>query len=201
MSRTRTVVPRTKPASVRREELLSAARQLFLEQGIGPTTVEDITARAGVAKGSFYLQFASKEALIEALRERFARDLLRGVEQAVAGVPGEDWKKKLSAWTRAAVAGYLESMRLHDLIFYAARPPDSAGMTDNPLIDHLLGVLLAGAHARAWQLDNPRDTAVFLFNGMHGIVEAHARKAEPEAQRVARQVEWLFFRTVGVYKV
>jgi AcrR family transcriptional regulator len=196
--RSRMRAPRTKPAAVRREELLSAAQRLFLEQGIGPTTVEDITARAGIAKGTFYLQFASKEALIEALRERFARDLLLGVEKAVGAVPDDDWKKKLSAWTHAAVQGYRESMRLHDLIFYAARPPDSSGMTDNPLIDHLQGVLLAGAHARAWQLESPRDTAVFLFNGLHGIVEAHAHKAQTEAQHVARQVEWLFFRTVGV---
>jgi AcrR family transcriptional regulator len=190
--------PRTKPPAVRREELLSAAQQLFLEQGLGPTTVEDITARAGVAKGTFYLQFVSKEALIEALRERFAHELLRGVERAVAAAPADDWKKKLSAWARAAVSGYFESLRLHDLIFYAARPPDSTGMFDNPLIDHLLGLLLAGAHARAWRLEDPRDTAVFLFNGLHGIVEAHGHKAEPQAKRVSQQIEWLFFRTLGV---
>jgi AcrR family transcriptional regulator len=198
MPRSKSGRPRTKPAAVRREELLSAAQRLFLEQGIAASSIEQITARAAVAKGTFYLHFTSKEALIEALRERFARELLRALEKAVATAPASDWKKKLSAWVRAAVAGYLESLRLHDLIFYAARPPDSTGMTDNPLIDHLLGVLLAGAHARAWQLDEPRDTAIFLFNGLHGIVEAHGHEAEPQAKRLSQQVEWLFFRAIGV---
>lgn len=190
--------PRTKPAAVRREELLSAAQRLFLEQGVAATSIEQITARAGVAKGTFYLQFASKGALLEALRERFARDRLREVERAVAGAPAGEWKKKLSAWARAAVAGYLESMPLHDLLFYAARPVHSHGMTDNPLIDHLLALLHGGAHERAWRLEDPRDTAVFLFNGLHGLVETHARRTGTQARRLAQQAEWLFFRTVGV---
>jgi AcrR family transcriptional regulator len=193
-----TVPPRTKPAAVRREELLAAAQALFLERGVAATSIEEITAHAGVAKGTFYLQFASKEALLEALRERFARELLRGVEKAVAAAPADEWRRKLAAWARAAVSGYLEAMRLHDLLFYAARPPHGAGLTDNALIDHLLALLLAGAHQRAWTLDDPRDTAVFLFNGLHGVVEAHAHQAEPQAKRLAQQLEALFFRAVGL---
>jgi AcrR family transcriptional regulator len=198
MPRTAHTAPRTKPAAVRREELLAAARRLFLEQGVAATSIEDITARAGVAKGSFYLQFASKDALLEALRQRFAHDLLQEVEQAVAAVPAGEWRRKLAAWARAAVSAYLESMRLHDLLFYAARPEDSQGMSDNPLIDHLQALLLAGAHAQAWHLDEPHDTAIFLFNGVHGLVEAHARRPGSPARRLGQQVEALFFRALGV---
>jgi AcrR family transcriptional regulator len=188
---------RTKPAEVRREELLSAARQLFLERGVAATAVEEITARAGVAKGSFYLQFASKEALIEALRQRFARDLLQTIERSV-GSASADWRHRLAAWARGAVSGYLESMRLHDLLFHAARPADGQGLTANPLIDHLLALLLAGAHERAWQLEEPRETAIFLFNGLHGLVEAHARRSDPQPRRLAQHAEALFFRTLGL---
>jgi AcrR family transcriptional regulator len=196
--RSATPVPRTKPAAVRREELLSAAQRLFLEQGVAPTTIEQITQRAQVAKGTFYLQFASKEALIEALRERFAAQLLASVDAAVARAAPSDWPGKLAGWARAAAGGYLDSMRLHDLLFYAARPAGGAGMTDNPLIDHLLALLLAGAHARAWHIDEPRTLAVFLFNGLHGIVEAAAHGREPNRRRAAEQLEQLFFRAVGI---
>ena len=196
--RSATPVPRTKPATVRREELLSAAQRLFLEQGVAATTIEQITQRAQVAKGTFYLQFASKEALIEALRERFAAQLLAGVDAAVARAAPGDWPGKLAGWARAANAGYLDSMRLHDLLFYAARPAGGVGMTDNPLIDHLLALLLAGAHARAWRIDEPRTLAVFLFNGLHGIVEAAAHGREPNRRRAAEQLEQLFFRAVGL---
>jgi hypothetical protein len=57
---------------------------------------------------------------------------------------------------------------------------------------------LAGAHARAWHIDEPRTLAVFLFNGLHGIVEAAAHGREPNRRRAAEQLEQLFFRAVGI---
>ena len=37
--------------------LVQAAYELFMKQGVGDTVVSDITERAGVAKGTFYLYF------------------------------------------------------------------------------------------------------------------------------------------------
>jgi len=47
--------------------LASAALELFLVQGIEGTSIDDITKKAGTAKGSFYRYFSGKEALVEAL--------------------------------------------------------------------------------------------------------------------------------------
>ena len=47
--------------------LASCALELFLEQGIEGTSIDDITKKAGTAKGSFYRYFSGKEALVEAL--------------------------------------------------------------------------------------------------------------------------------------
>lgn len=46
-----------------REKILAAAAQLGAERGISATTVDDIAAAAGVAKGSVYYNFTSKEQL------------------------------------------------------------------------------------------------------------------------------------------
>src|SRR5208283_202867 len=62
-----------KPPAQRREELLDCAQELFLGLGYDNTTVNDVIARAGVSKGAFYHYFTSKEAMLEALAERFAR--------------------------------------------------------------------------------------------------------------------------------
>lgn len=43
--------------------LVDAGLTLFLERGIEATTIDEIAAQAGVAKGSFYRYFASKEEL------------------------------------------------------------------------------------------------------------------------------------------
>jgi AcrR family transcriptional regulator len=47
-----------------RQRLLQAARDLFREKGFEQTTVEEITERADVAKGTFFNYFPSKEALL-----------------------------------------------------------------------------------------------------------------------------------------
>jgi AcrR family transcriptional regulator len=59
-----------KAPEVRRQELMDAAETLFSERGIDDTTVSDIIERAGVAKGTFYWHFRSKEELLDALVER-----------------------------------------------------------------------------------------------------------------------------------
>ena len=63
-----------KPPEIRAAELLDCAQRLFFENGYENTTVNDIIGAAGVSKGAFYHYFASKEALLEALSLRLARD-------------------------------------------------------------------------------------------------------------------------------
>ena len=62
----------------RRNELLDCAQELFLARGYDNATINDVIARAGVSKGALYHYFASKEAMLEALAERFAA---RSIEQ------------------------------------------------------------------------------------------------------------------------
>jgi len=45
----------------RRAQLVTAAREIFGEKGYHEATVDDITRRAGVAKGTFYLYFTEKK--------------------------------------------------------------------------------------------------------------------------------------------
>jgi AcrR family transcriptional regulator len=69
----------------RTKALTDAALELFLAHGIEPVTIEDITTRAGVAKGSFYRYFDDKVAVVE--------NLLAPVYAAVA----ESFDKSLAA--------------------------------------------------------------------------------------------------------
>src|SRR5688572_5514304 len=89
---------RTKPADVRRLEILDAGERVFLAKGVARASVDDIVAAAGVAKGTFYLYFASKEALVHALRERWVESIQERVAEAEARVPRDDWARRLSTW-------------------------------------------------------------------------------------------------------
>jgi AcrR family transcriptional regulator len=53
----------------RKEALKNAAGSLFAETGYEGTTIEAIAQNAGMAKGSFYLHFESKEEIFRALIE------------------------------------------------------------------------------------------------------------------------------------
>lgn len=52
---------------VKREEIIHAAKKLIIEKGYRKTSVQDITDEAGIAKGSFYTYFKSKDYLMETL--------------------------------------------------------------------------------------------------------------------------------------
>ena len=53
-----------------KEEILSAAKKLFLSKGYEETSVSDIMEAAGGAKGMFYRFFPTKEAAMHTLGDR-----------------------------------------------------------------------------------------------------------------------------------
>ena len=59
--------PRQRRKQARPAELVAAALELFVEKGFAGTRLEDVAARAGVSKGTFYLYFHSKEELFKAV--------------------------------------------------------------------------------------------------------------------------------------
>lgn len=65
----------TPPDKYRR--LLDAAYALFLERGTTDIAISDITERADVAKGTFYLYFQNKDSLRNALIAEKSRELFR----------------------------------------------------------------------------------------------------------------------------
>ncbi|MCA1442784.1 TetR/AcrR family transcriptional regulator [Ensifer sp. IC4062] len=65
-----------KSPDIRTNELIDCAQRLFFERGYENTTVNDVIREAGLSKGAFYHYFASKEALLEALAARMARQSL-----------------------------------------------------------------------------------------------------------------------------
>ncbi|HLI80233.1 MAG TPA: TetR/AcrR family transcriptional regulator [Candidatus Binataceae bacterium] len=78
MQTARQAIRIVKKPDQRRSELLDCAQELFLARGYDHTTINDVIARAGVSKGALYHYFTSKEAMLEALAERFAA---RSIEQ------------------------------------------------------------------------------------------------------------------------
>lgn len=70
-----TVLERKKAA--KRQRLLDAANTLFQQKGAVNTTINDIAKEANVAKGTFYLYFQDKNAILDALVVQICRRVFR----------------------------------------------------------------------------------------------------------------------------
>ena len=70
--------------------MLECARDVFTEKGFHAATVDDIAARAGVARGTFYLYFPDRRAVFEALVDDFFERLtarIRSIDLGSAEPP------------------------------------------------------------------------------------------------------------------
>jgi len=71
----------------RAERILDAAAELTLRWGYNKTTVDDIARQAGVAKGTIYLHWKTREDLFLALMQREYIRLVKDIQQRIAGDP------------------------------------------------------------------------------------------------------------------
>ena len=77
MSETLEALAETRQARGKTDVILDAAQQLFAQFGYRRTVMDDIAREAGVAKGTLYLYFDSKEAVFRAMHARTLEDLGR----------------------------------------------------------------------------------------------------------------------------
>lgn len=69
--------PKPKKPTAKYDRILQSAYQLFLEQGFDEVSIQEITTRANVAKGTFYLYFHDKEDLKEKVITQKSNELFQ----------------------------------------------------------------------------------------------------------------------------
>jgi AcrR family transcriptional regulator len=104
----------------RRAELVEAALASFVAKGVTGASVDDIVAAAGVAKGTFYLYFASKDEAVTAVAERMVEAVGDRVE-AAAGAPDRSAVERLLALGEA-MADVGRPAHERDLLEFIHRP-------------------------------------------------------------------------------
>jgi len=98
-----------------KHRIFVAALELFHEKGFEHTTVDEITERADVAKGTFFNYFPRKDAVLAFLSEEW----LERVEQA-AVTPHENATSRISALFQAVASAYDgENRALAHLVIHA----------------------------------------------------------------------------------
>ncbi len=69
-----------KPHDERRSELVHAALKVFEQKGYSKATVSEIVKEAGVAQGTFYIYFQSKQDMLDAVSEHLLQHIVEVVQ-------------------------------------------------------------------------------------------------------------------------
>ena len=99
-----------------RQAILDAAREVFGELGYETATVRDIIRRTGLAAGTFYNYYRSKEEVFAALADDGARRFAPVLKQLRAET------RDFESFVRAAIAAYFEVLADEHRSWMARRP-------------------------------------------------------------------------------
>ncbi len=168
-----------------RERILKAAFDLFLDRGVGATTIEEICERADVANRTFFNHFATRQDMVRALAEQRLVNLhdvvfdradeaiparLVGVFDDIAGTlagSGDTYREMIGEMLATSGYGIQRGSSLHDTFVElvkegVARGEVSARHDAQTLADIMVGALSGGI--LNWTLDRTYSLDTNLHN-------------------------------------
>lgn len=181
---------RFQPPDVRRRQILDATGALLLEDGYEALTVSKVAARAGVAKGTVYLYFDSKQALLAALQAEMWDRMLQQ-PTALLRQPDLTWTERLDGLVAAWIAAEQDHHELYHRLFH--EPGGTIG--EEPMTaarDLLVTLLTEGDAAGEFDVPDPELTADFLTHAYNG--PCHHTKTDTN---ITAAVQVLFRRVVA----
>ncbi len=156
--------PRRQPADVRREQLLDAAELVLLDRGLRATTVAEVAEAAGVAKGTVYLYYESKDDLLAGVRARYLERFAEALEVKSSA--------SASARLRRLVAGLFEfgfdHHDLHHLLFHEAGFHEEDAFVG--VRSDLIELIAEGVEAGEFHVDDVPLATAFVLQGVHGAL-------------------------------
>lgn len=151
--------PKVQPET-RRQAILDAALQTFAEHGFEAARLDDVAARAGVAKGTLYLYFSSKEALFEGLvRTSVVPIMERMSEIAATEIPPKQAIETFFALFQSEVLGTSRKLLLRLIISEGSRFPAIAEVYYREVVSRGLVLMRSLAERAARQGEFPSDAA------------------------------------------
>jgi AcrR family transcriptional regulator len=153
-----------------RLRLFTAGAELFATHGYHATSVEQIARRAGVAKGTFFLHFPTKDALVTELVRLQVRFVARERERLV--VEGAGPSVRLRATVMAL--GRLADRNIARAVLTAGLDKGDVGSAIDRLYQDVLELMIEDARAavRARELSRSTDPEMFALVLMDSFLGA-----------------------------
>jgi AcrR family transcriptional regulator len=177
-------------------EIVAAAMEVFAEKGFGAAKLEEVARRAGVAKGTVFVYFPTKQDLFRAVAQTVLSSNFDPLERAAANVDRlSDLIPMLLA--QSAAVGETSIPPVIRLLIAEARSfPDLAKVWHDEVVAKVLGFLTSAieraqargeirdgdAQLQAFSIMGPMLAAV-IFREVFGETQA----AVPDLRELARQ--------------
>lgn len=156
----------------KREKVVLAAQALFSKYGFFKTTIDEISARSGVAKSTIYTRYRSKEELIEEVIRKEGNYLFSEIKKAVNNVTGPAEKMNALIRTRLFTTGKLinfysainDDYREHHEFIERARAKNLEDETEA-----IKEILEEGIRTGVFTVKDPSLTAFVIISSMKGL--------------------------------
>nr|WP_321349343.1 TetR/AcrR family transcriptional regulator [uncultured Methanoregula sp.] len=171
------------PVSDKQEAILDAALRLFTERGFFGTPTSLISKEAGVATGTLFFYFKTKEELIDTLYLRVKAEAAEAMCRGLEGEP--DAKAKLNRLGRNAIAwGMKNPKKMKFMEFFAHSPFVSTTAQEEGMSRFLFLLDLIEEGIREGSIRNydPKLLIFMMASSFSGLI-ARIAAAESDAER------------------
>lgn len=173
----------------RRNEILDAAELLFGTKGYARTTVNDILQETGIAKGTLYYYYQSKEEIMNALVERFISHGLAAA-QAIAANPDLHPYEKI----RRIISAQNQDIPRKEPIIEQLHRINNAEMHQKSLVETVLKltpvlteVVEEGIRKGVFHTSTPKEVVEFLLVSSQFLFDKGIFQWEPQEIRTKAQ--------------
>jgi AcrR family transcriptional regulator len=160
-------------AGLTADRIVSAARDLVVEQGSAAVSMRRVAAVVGVTPMAIYRHFPSREALLDVVADQLFAEL-------GAGWGGREWSEDLRADAAALLDAHLEfalrQPRLYAFLFTevranARRYPDDFTGGGSPTLSAVAGLLTEGVRRGVFREHDAWEQALIIAAVLHGLVQ------------------------------
>jgi AcrR family transcriptional regulator len=176
-------------------QILDAAERLIVEHGYEGMTMDQVAAAAGVAKGTIYLYFPSKQSLLAGMQSDVAQRFVDGPSEMMSD-DSCTWRDRLDALVRRRLEVRLEHRALYHELFHVNR----ARAGEEPLDQvraMLAEILTRGTDAGEFDVVDVVLTSDMLLHASGGALDHVDRFDAAGTERALQLVLRLFHRIVG----
>jgi AcrR family transcriptional regulator len=161
-----------KKPEVRRREIVSASRELFLKKGYEKTTMQDVMNKLNIAKGTTYHYFKSKEELLESVVQDIVQEYLTAVEKVLNATQGSALEK-----IRSLVAAGRVADKQREFMDKLHHPSNIAmhtrllAVTISGLAPLYARVIQQGCDEGIFKTEHPLESAELLLAGIQFLTD------------------------------